>query len=456
MDETEKDYKKCWKFLNAWKEGQLKLSADDVLSYQPRLAEAFLHLGEVNYSLSQEHNSLISRKNSLSLKWFKQRMKRLSEYQRAITEVIKIGRILGDSFAWIFYQRERKYLRKHFAHQETLQVPTGLGGKGEVAFITKVRTWNGQLTIYHGITSFLRIGDVSFYDPNLKRITGIGEIKTHTDSGSSVGMHLHLLWPENSEKIWPQPSEPLNASEQPLPFKRQQQLKRQLKTMAASFNEPKVSQVIKIRDKTHLHEFRKLAEGLGKKTLVIEKAGDGLLLVGFRSNREKSLFGRLLPKTTADFKKRLKGIETYAHRIMDLTQVGTSSNTNSIFIGSLDLGAFPGTTPMFWWSVPSEFVRKLIFHEVTVVALYNPAHLIRKLRASGFEAQLKGTQLTVTKRLGTFQFEMGNMQHFLHYVQQHLIREDFILAIFQTLLDRIDAGEILPNTKIDLDTQLYY
>lgn len=456
IDHTEKTYAKCWKFLSDWKEGRWVFSADELLSFQPTLAEALFHLSETYNALSQERRSVISRKKLLSPKWFNQRMKRLSRYQDAITELVNIGRILGDSFAWIFYRSERKHLRKHFAHQPIRQLPTGVGGRGELAFISEIRTWHGQFTIYHGITSFLRIGDVSFYDPVSKKITGIGELKTESNSGSAVELRLYLLWPANSKKVWRRLSEPVKTAERPLPFKRQQQLEKQLETMADSLNPSKAQQVIKVRNKTHLNEFRQLAKRLSQRTLAVEQAGDGLLLCGFRSNRERSLFSRLLPRATVKIDKRLDGIETHWLKIVDMSQAGTSYDTNCTFIGSLDLGAYPGTTPMFWWPVPLEFVRKLAFHEVTVITVYNPAHLIRKLRLLGFEVRLNGTQVSLTRRVGKVQAEMGDMHHFLHYIQQHLVWEDFVLEIFRKILRRVESGEIPSNTLIKFDTQLLY
>lgn len=456
IDQTEKTYSKCWKFLSEWKEGRWIFSAEELLGFQPTLGEALLRLSEMYKLLSQERHSLISRKKMLSPKWFKQRMKRLAAYQETITEVINIGKILGDSFAWIFYQSERKYLRKHFAHQRTSQIPTGLGGRGEIAFISEFRTWHGQFTIYHGITSFLRIGDVGFYDPGSKKITGIGELKTESDTGDALGLRLYLLWPAKAKKVWPRPSKPPRVEDTPVPLNRRRQLKKQLETMAGSLNPAKIEKVITIHEKTHLSELNKLAEELQKKTIVIEQAGDGLLLCGFSSKREKSLFARLLPGAGSNTDKWLTGFEDHAQKIVDRTQVGTSYDTNSILVGCLDLAAYLGTTPMFWWPVPSEFVRRLVFHEVTVVTLYNPAHLIRKLRALGFEVRLTGTQLSVTKQIGKVQLEMRNMHNFLHYIQQHLVREDVVLAIFQKILKKIDSEEIASNTIINLDAQLYY
>jgi hypothetical protein len=65
------------------------------------------------------------------------------------------------------------------------------------------------------------------------------------------------------------------------------------------------------------------------------------------------------------------------------------------------LATFPGATPIFWRSLPLDFIRKLIFREVTVVTIYNPAHLIRKLRALGYQVELHRTDLKVTKRILT-------------------------------------------------------
>lgn len=456
-DQSAKDYEKCWEFLSSWKKGKLKVTADQLLDYQPTLARAIFRLGDVYHSLAKERKSVISRKDRLSPKWFRQRLNTIKKHQTMISETIHIGRILGDYFAWMFYQGEREYLRKHFEHQETLRVPTGLGGKGELAFISKIGIWNGQFTIYHGITTFLRIGDVSFYDPTTNRITGIGELKTERDTGTSVGMTLYLLWPRASGKVWPRrlkPSKPEKKSS--LPPKMEERLKRQLKSMASSLNRPKFAKRISIGHGYHLEEFMRLAEQLRKKNAAVEKLGDGLLLYGFTHGRERSLWGRLLPKSKTNFNKLLRGVEIPARGIIDMSQVGTPSNTNSMFIGHLDLSAYPGTTPMFWWPVPSVFVRQILFHEVTVVAVYNPAHLVRKFRASGFDVQLDRLQMKVSKKVDEYQLEMVNMRHFLHYIQQHLMREDFVLTLFNNILKKVESGEILPNTRIDLDTQLIY
>ncbi|MGZ5435662.1 MAG: hypothetical protein ACXWID_09365 [Pyrinomonadaceae bacterium] len=456
IDQTQKDYEECWNDLSAWKADPLSMTTEALLEFQPKLASALLRLSDMHHALSKESKSLISKKQMLSPKWFGHRMKTLAAYRGVIAETTKTGKVLGDAFAWLFYQRERKYLRKHFEHAPT-QMPSGLGGKGELAFIKSVRLWEGQITIFHGITNFLRIGDVSFYDPKSGRITAIGELKTEKEVRKRFLLQVHVRWPKESDEVWPLPSKKSKRTKLTMSRKQQQQLRRQLQTMDASFALRKPRETIKLEDKTHLDEFRQLAKTLQSKSVAFQKAGDGLLLFGFTMNGERSYFGRLWPaKTKEDFDRRFAGLVEQVHSIMDITQVGSPSNANSIFHSTLDLATFPGTTPIFWWSLPLDFIRKLIFHEVTVVTIYNPGHFVRKLRTWGYQVELHRTELKVTKRIGDSQLEMGNMHYFVNLIQQHLVREELVLATFENILKRIDSGEILPNSRIDLDFQVYY
>jgi hypothetical protein len=48
------------------------------------------------------------------------------------------------------------------------------------------------------------------------------------------------------------------------------------------------------------------------------------------------------------------------------------------------------------------------------------------------------------------------MHHFLVYLQRHLFREESVINILQGILDGIKAEELLPDTTIDLDTQVFY
>lgn len=76
IDQAQIDYDACWNFLAAWKEGNLKPSSNQILDFQPRLGGAIFKLGRMHESLAKERTSLISRKKTLSAKWFNRRMRR--------------------------------------------------------------------------------------------------------------------------------------------------------------------------------------------------------------------------------------------------------------------------------------------------------------------------------------------------------------------------------------------
>lgn len=221
----------------------------------------------------------------------------MSEYQNALTEAIKVGRVIGDSFAWIFYQGERNRLQKHFLHEPIFKIPSGIGGRGELAFVKRFGVFNGHLLIYHGITSFLLIGDVSLWNLASNTITAIGELKAGKVTESGFGMRLHLIWPESSKTFWetPKQSRPTVPKAQPS-HKNDQKLEKQLKTMAASLSLPQFVQVIKVRHQMHFDEFSAIAQKLDEGPTVVVNAGDGLLLVGLRHQRVRFLSANCCPE----------------------------------------------------------------------------------------------------------------------------------------------------------------
>ena len=131
IDQTAAQYEECWTFLSSWKDGRSRPTSSQILNFQPKLATAIFKLGHMHESLAKERTSLIRRKKDLSPNWFRRRMSALAGYQKALAEAIKIGRVIGDSFAWMFYQGERNRLQKHFLHEPIFKIPSGLGGRKE-------------------------------------------------------------------------------------------------------------------------------------------------------------------------------------------------------------------------------------------------------------------------------------------------------------------------------------
>jgi hypothetical protein len=120
-------------------------------------------------------------------------MAKLNGYTKAIEEALAIGRALGDGFAWLFYERDPDLIREHFKRQRQKLLPPGVGGMGESVALKKLQGLGGQLLIYHGTTTFLRMGDISFIDLKTMRVASVGEIKTRSLGGNKYEMNLRLV-----------------------------------------------------------------------------------------------------------------------------------------------------------------------------------------------------------------------------------------------------------------------
>lgn len=179
LDEVEVELKRCWRTLAAMKDEPYdERYAYELIDFQSVLAPAIFRLNDSYVLLAQAKKLAVSRKRQVNAEWFRTRMRSIAKYQHAIKTVISIAKALGDSFAWIFYQRERELITRHLERERLDHTPPGIGGRGELEFIKQVKHIDGQLVLFHGITTFLRLGDISLIDLGTRTVTALGELKT--------------------------------------------------------------------------------------------------------------------------------------------------------------------------------------------------------------------------------------------------------------------------------------
>lgn len=189
VDVAEASYRECLTTLSSLK-GEGSLDKNALLGFQPRLGQTLLELSNMYRALHQEKLMVVSKKNQLSPNWFKRRLRLINDYQEDLKSTISLGKCLGDSFAWAFYRNERQYLEKHYKNHMQVHSPPGVGGQGELAFISTVGVINHNIVLYHGLTTFLRLGDFSFIDLRSLKLTAVAELKTRP---SSDGEELESL-----------------------------------------------------------------------------------------------------------------------------------------------------------------------------------------------------------------------------------------------------------------------
>ena len=111
VDTAEETLNKCFDMLIEIKNSS-KTFGDAVINFQPTLATCLYEVMGFYCELSSEKNYIISQKSVFEQNTFKKAMADNAKYIKVVREVIKIGKSLGDAFAWIFYSNNRDELEQ--------------------------------------------------------------------------------------------------------------------------------------------------------------------------------------------------------------------------------------------------------------------------------------------------------------------------------------------------------
>ncbi|WEX89946.1 hypothetical protein PZN02_005283 [Sinorhizobium garamanticum] len=440
IDAADVHFSWCWECFQKLRRQEVE--TQDLVDFQLRLTKAFAKLDRIYRAVKSEQAYLIERKSRYRPRWFSARMKRLERYLGTIKEALGIGRSLGDGFAWIFYRDEATLLEEHAREQRQLLLPPNVGGIGELAFLEKMQGLGGMFVLYHAITSYLRLGDVSFFDPRAGRITTIGEIKTRHMGGDTYNITLGFVAGSKDNPLVRQPDKAINQknsgppSHEVLDDLTQKKLKRQIDQIAnALTKQKKIAENTKLKTQANFH-FDILEDVVRRSRLnafEFRKGGAGLVLGAWRPRRSESLGQRLFRKGG-----NVDGILDPA-REAALEVVNPAFSDNCMFVGSVGGhgSGFPpmlvGGVPMVWWPLNEGALRDLIFDYVIVVTLFNPAHLWALLRERGFIVVPNDrSQVTrIYRPIGKKRFEVANFDYFERLVQHGLLDEKAVVDMIE-------------------------
>ena len=127
INEAEIILRKCFDYLVSIKRSKDN-SVDAVINFQPKLADCLYYLMKFYHELQTEKKTLISSKENYDADSFSKVMATNANFSKMVSEVINIGKNLGDAYAWLFYSQNRQELGKHFEHETTGLFVGGIGG----------------------------------------------------------------------------------------------------------------------------------------------------------------------------------------------------------------------------------------------------------------------------------------------------------------------------------------
>jgi hypothetical protein len=464
--EAEQQFKDCWSKLLTLRgdEADKTELLEVVLSFQPTLGKALFKVESLYQKVCQEGRELVARRDKLTRKGVRRRLHTLNGFKHLLKQCADVGKALGDAYAWCFYQDERELLRKHREQEPNPHPPTGIGGIGEIEFVTRLPKYGNYLVIAHSTTTFLRLGDVSLIDPETFRVAGIGELKTCESGTSGMDVTIILVGPnlakENLPEITSNAGDKSKPEAKPLPPRLQERLNRQLSRIKESFK-PKASDGMVGSHKAvgdfHHAKLGELYAHCSKAGWGYLKADRGLLLVGIPRDGE-TLYARLTAKLAAKRTFKRLRINEAARTIVDKALPDNSIRIDWVHYRARQRYVLESEMrPLFWWPLPLGVIEALLFKHFAVMTLYNPAFLIADLRSAGVEVTSnEGGAIRIWKQAGEKRFEVCGISYFLRLVQSELLSDKAIAAVIQHMVQSAEAAGFQRSATVSLDLNFLF
>ena|GEM_PF-2824832 len=435
IDKAEAELRDCFRRLVLLK--NMDASIQKIMDFQPKLAFCLHDLMGFYHRLCQEEKQIIKRKTSFNDEQFRNHMATNSEYKKAITEVINIGKHLGDSFVWFFYRDNLEELEKHLKHKTTGLFVSGIGALGELEFIKNSPTLNEYVVLYHSMTSMLRIGDISLWKPGTG-IIGIGEIKTKEKSGNCICVNVFIT---STTPITPNIDKSYSFEFQAnsIPNKDKSRLQRQLKTQ---------SNALKKEDKIGSKELYSdynfdLLNGLDAEESSMNVSQDSTLIVfGHNLAREK------LSDILTNENKEITIPNSHYDKMKDFF-IGGVANSVPI-VRCFDCKVSNGRIPVFWWDSDIEIIEKILFKELLVTIAFNPARFFNYFIAKGYSTvtNKKGEIIALDKRDGNKGQVFNALPMMFDLITHSFMKCDSVIEIVNAFLIEIENMEVEPNINV--------
>jgi hypothetical protein len=466
LDDTEVKYRECWETLSVLTRPDHPADKDRItaiLDFQPTLARALFDLSGKYRELHQEKRDTVTKKGRVSPEWFRRRMKTLAGYQRSLRTAICLGKRIGDAFAWLFYGDERERLLEHYGRQEQLHTPPGIGGLGELKFIENFRQVNGHLVLYHGTTSFLKVGDFSLIDLRDLSLAAVGELKTTQVTEKELRIDVSTVGPSKEAVVSVAAAlsgrKDVGHDVKPLrlPQSMEARLDRQVMEISTSFSRSRPVESADLERDSYVRELEAFCKELKTSSLTFRKVGDGHLLAGIRFRR-RVLASKLTGRYRMVFDDDPRNFrENVAHIVRK------GADDNELWMGPLyglddKYRLTPGMVPLFWWPLNPDVIEALIFGDLFLFSIYNPAHLAAKLRAVGFEVKvMQGRRgLQVEKRVGDVVCTIEGFDYFIHLITSQFWKEETVVEALSSISKRVEDGTVPPHTRIEMQIQQHF
>jgi len=207
----------------------------------------------------------------------------------------------------------------------------------------------------------------------------------------------------------------------------------------------------------HKHELETLVSDLNPSSFTYKKIGDGLLMTGLRT-RKRTLSSKLMAQHTFAWNGTKDGFEEAVQCIVD-----RESAENEIWYGlynnpTSEYRLGPGMVPMFCWPIDLQAIRDIFFYDVALFSVYNPVHLMHKLREAGFNVKsLRGQRgLKVEKVVGDRAFAVEDLGYFTTLITGEFFDEESVVECLRSTSEMAVRAAVGPYTRIEMQIEEYF
>lgn len=432
----------------------------DLLEFQPRLVEAIVRLEAFARAVRAEQKRLKRDQKRYVKSWLKHRQSLLGIYLTALTTSLASARAVGDGFAWFFHEKDRRLIGEHLKHPRLADVPIGVGGLGERLLVHSLPHLDGRILIYHGTTTFLRIGDATLIDLPSRRVRAIAELKTRKIKDGEYGLTLHFI-ADAREKLpittkirkRVRAEAEAEATEPELRPELQERLDAQLKRMGGALKNARAGKAAVRLGKQSVFHFAELSDAVRRATtrrFTLVQAGPALVI------------GVLRHRGWGSFNADLKGSGGLSHGLLNgitdqvIGIMAPGRPDNAVFIDAPGSGdTLPVThqgLPPAWWPMDDEALADILFGRVMVVTLYNPAHLRLAMETRG----LFPTDMSDLLR-GTLEgrrVELSAIRHFDWMIQHNFMSLDSVVAMLDDALKSAVEQSANGGVRVEINAQV--
>lgn len=435
--------------------------ATSVPAFQLRLLDAITALEDVYRSIKREERRLISRKARLNYDWFRRRMAKLAFYAKAIGGVLTMARAIGDGFAWFFYERHRDLIDEHLTHQRQPLLPAAIGALGERLTVKNLLVIDNKLLLYHGITTFLRIGDFTLIDLSTLEVSAIGELKTGRPASDHIQTNVSLVAAELGRlpriPIAKSPSHERLVLPPAMAERRKRQLRAISNALAAVGNSRKEVAAAKLND-FHFDKLEDVARRCGHRKFMWIKADNGFIIGALRlKNRRKApLSSILLDKGSDHASLAVSDAPEWARKIVSDEKRLNSLTISSPFSDERDYITRRTEYPVSLWPIAPAVLADILLHRVMIITFFNPAYLWKAIEEKGYELQFnrKGKVIGGKKTAGNRFSELQNLDYYAGMISSCFMTEKGVLGLIDQLIAVSEEKFDGRPTRVELNPRI--